>query len=365
MKNKFLKTIFVAFIAVLTFSCDNKDDNTEVIVPKKSILDIAKADPNFSILVAAIKKAGLDAPGASPLSSAGSFTVFAPTNAAFAASLPTYTEAYINGLTAATDASTIAGLKQILLNHILSGAVKSGDITDKSYVRTFAQYNNSSTTLSMFIRSNAGVILNGGDTNGGAKVVSADIVANNGVIHVLDRVLALPTIVSQLKANPDQFSTLVNVVSSVAGGAFGDQTAVLGVLNGALPGSATALTVYAPTNSAFTTATATGGFLTDPLLFGSPALLDVNIAKVLKYHVQTNNFPAATTTSFSSATATADQTVTTLSTQKFKLIKLTLNITEDLLQTTVLPTDSKATLLNIQASNGVVFGISRVLKPTL
>jgi uncharacterized surface protein with fasciclin (FAS1) repeats len=52
------------------------------------------------------------------------------------------------------------------------------------------------------------VLVNGGVSNGGAKVTAADIEASNGIVHVIDAVLKLPTIVNQIKANPSLSSLL-------------------------------------------------------------------------------------------------------------------------------------------------------------
>jgi hypothetical protein len=57
------------------------------------------------------------------------------------------------------------------------------------------------------------VVVNGGVSNGGAKVTAADIEASNGIVHVIDAVLKLPTIVNQIKANPS-LSSLLSVVSA-------------------------------------------------------------------------------------------------------------------------------------------------------
>lgn len=355
--NKILKTALLACVAVLTFSCSTTNDNNEVIVPKTSILEIAKADPNLSILVAAIKKTGLDNPGSSPLSTAGSYTVFAPTNAAFASST-TYTLESINALTSPADDVVIGKLKQIVLNHILSGGVRSDDFVTNSYVKTFATGIGSS-AMSMYITKTAtDVILNGGSANLGAKVTAANISASNGIIHVVDKVILLPTLVSMAKANPD-FSTLVTVLSGTATtpGTFGDQSAVLTALTGATPSAA--LTVYAPLNSAFAAATTGTGFLTGAVV--TPA----NVTKVLQYHVDGTTNRVATATAFS---ATADITVTTLYKiltvdQKFFIPKNKLQITELPAITTVAPSNIKVT--NVQTSNGIIHAIDRVLQPVL
>ena len=82
------------------------------------------------------------------------------------------------------------------------------------------------------------ILINGGAANGGAKITTADIDASNGVVHVIDAVLALPTIVNQIAANPS-FDSLLGLVKSPA------QATVLATLTAAT-GTAP-VSVYAPT----------------------------------------------------------------------------------------------------------------------
>jgi uncharacterized surface protein with fasciclin (FAS1) repeats len=372
IKNQILKTMLVAFVAIVGFSCTNTNDNKEVVVPKKSILEIAKADTNFSILVAALKKTGLDAPGASPLSSAGSYTVFAPTNAAFAATpaTATLTVDVINALDATipADKKKIDDLKKILQNHVLGLGTVANDLLVAGYVKTFAPAVGT-TTLSMFINKvGTDVLINGGNANGGAKVTSADILASNGIVHVIDGVLLLPTLVNHVKANPN-FSTLLSVVTSGATGTYGDQSAVLDVLSkatanpvyNATTNTNPSLTVFAPVNDAFTiatkaaTATTPAGFLT-----GTNAT-PTNITKILKYHVANGN---TTTVTAGTSFATTDLTISTLALpQALRIIGSKLIINE-LPVVTTLP-GSTIKLVNIQATNGVIHAIDRVLQPVL
>jgi uncharacterized surface protein with fasciclin (FAS1) repeats len=108
IKNQILSFVTILSVALMTFSCTN-DSPKEV--PLKSIVDIAKADPaNFSILVDALKKTGLDA----TLGNAGSYTVLVPTNAALTAGI---TSASISAMTVSAD---IANLKLVLQNHVIS-----------------------------------------------------------------------------------------------------------------------------------------------------------------------------------------------------------------------------------------------------
>lgn len=129
----------------------------------QDIVDIAAADGNFTTLVAAVEAAGL----VDTLKGDGPFTVFAPTDEAFAA-LP---EGTIEALLA-----DIPTLTAILTYHVVPGAVMSGDLSDGMMAETV---NGQSVTIT----------LGDGVQVDGANVVMADIEASNGVIHVIDAVI--------------------------------------------------------------------------------------------------------------------------------------------------------------------------------
>lgn len=335
IKNQILYLFTILSVTLMTFSCT---ETSEDVVRLPSIVDIAKADPaNFSILVDAVTKTGL----ATTLSSPGSYTVFAPTNAAFVKA--GFTSAIINALNpaVAADATVISNLRVILQNHVIGVGTRSSDLLAGSYFRTFAVTRTSpAANFSMLIsKPAADVLINGGAAIGGAKVLTADIDASNGIVHVIDAVLALPTVVQHVQANP-RLSSLTGVVTSPA------QAAVLTILGAAT--SAAPVTVYAPTNEAFTAALGTGGYLvgkTDP-----------NITSILSYHVERTNRIAASATAFS---ATADVTVTTLfPTFTFAITRATLRIVDrsaPAVNTTVLVT-------NIQGSNGSVQIVDKVMR---
>jgi uncharacterized surface protein with fasciclin (FAS1) repeats len=374
--NKILKFMLVAFLAMVTFSCSTSDDNTEVVVAKSSILDIAKSNPNLSSLVLALKASTLDVPGTSPLGSAGSYTVFAPVNAAFDAyissNFPTgATASVLTGINTAVAAATptspvspavtaqIAELKKILQYHILGVATKADDLIPNStsgYYKTFAPFvtppTSSTPVLSMFVSLvNGNLVINGGSTNGGAKVTSADNLANNGVIHIIDSVLGLPTLANHVKANPD-FSKLYAIITST-GGAFGNQAPVLAVLTGAT--AATPKTVFAPLNSALDAATMTG-FLT-PVYIAVPG----NITKVLQYHVSASNSNLTATSATSWNTATVPFVFNTLApvAQTFSIANGTVKITSAATGSLV----SNIKVVNVQAVNGVIHAVDTVLQP--
>lgn len=130
----------------------------------KTIVDIASADENFSTLVQAVQAAGL----VETLASEGPFTVFAPTNSAFA-KLPAGT---VEGLL--EDPEQLAN---ILTYHVVAGKVLSSDLSDGMTATTVQ---GQTITISL---DDTGVMVND------ATVVQADIEASNGVIHVIDSVI--------------------------------------------------------------------------------------------------------------------------------------------------------------------------------
>jgi transforming growth factor-beta-induced protein len=129
-----------------------------------SVVDIAVSNPDFSILVEAVSKAGL----VDALSSAGPFTVFAPTNEAFNALFKKLGVTGIKDLTAEQ-------LKPILTYHVVSGKVMSSDLSNTSVATLNGQ--------KIKVDISNGVHINE------SKVVKADISGTNGVVHVIDRVL--------------------------------------------------------------------------------------------------------------------------------------------------------------------------------
>lgn len=128
-----------------------------------TIVDIAAGDDRFETLVAAVTAAGL----VETLSGEGPFTVFAPTDDAFAA-LP---EGTVEGLL-----EDIPALTSILTYHVVPGAVMSGDLSDGMMPETV---NGQTVTIGV----------GDGVTVDGANVIIADIEASNGVIHVIDQVI--------------------------------------------------------------------------------------------------------------------------------------------------------------------------------
>jgi transforming growth factor-beta-induced protein len=145
----------------------------KVILPQtKNIVEIAAGIADFSILVEAVVAADLQG----TLSSAGPFTVFAPTNAAFAALL------HELHLTKAQLLADKALLTTVLTYHVLAAKVLAKDVTDGLKATTVQGQ--------QFTLNKAGDTLHITDArHRGASVVATDVQAANGVIHVIDRVL--------------------------------------------------------------------------------------------------------------------------------------------------------------------------------
>jgi len=317
MKNLLKFKVIIALVALTSFtiSCDNDDDP----MPDTTITGIAQSNPNLSILVQALVKAKLDG----TLKTAGPFTVFAPTNKAFEDFLKTTPYATLKDVPDAV-------LTQILLNHVVSGAVKSTGLST-GYVKTLAKGTASAeNTLSMYIDITSGVKI-----NGGAMVTTADIMASNGVIHVVDKVIGLPTIVTHATANPN-FTSLVGALTGAG------QPNYVAVLSGTGP-----FTVMAPTNAAFT------ALNTELAPGGIAGVSTANLTKVLNYHVANGNVLAAS--------LKEGQKVATLQTPQTYEILLAggPKIKDNAGRTTnIVATD-------VQCSNGVIHVVSRVLLPTL
>ncbi len=140
-------------------------------IAKKSIVDVAVSNPEVSTLVTALKAAGL----VETLNGAGPFTVFAPTNAAFAK----LAKATLDGLLADKKALT-----EVLTYHVVAGRVLAGDV-----VKLDGKSAKSVNGADVKIAVRAGKVV----LNGSVVVTATDVLASNGVIHLIDTVLLPPT----------------------------------------------------------------------------------------------------------------------------------------------------------------------------
>jgi uncharacterized surface protein with fasciclin (FAS1) repeats len=155
-----MKKLFIAALATLALS-------TVAMAQEKDIVDTAVAAGSFKTLVTAVKAAGL----VDTLKSAGPFTVFAPTDAAFA-KLPAGT---LDGLLKDPEK-----LKAVLLYHVVAGNVMAADVVKLTEAKTAGG-------AEVKIKVMGGKVM-----VNNAHVVKTDIKCTNGVIHVIDTVLLPP-----------------------------------------------------------------------------------------------------------------------------------------------------------------------------
>jgi hypothetical protein len=328
---KFTKIIGIALLSLTIFSCSKDEDS------QPTIASLAASNPELSTLVTALNRTGLTA----TLNGSGQYTVFAPTNAAFNTFFTSL------GATVTVNNVDVNVLKAILLNHVIGSEIKSTAIPAATYASTLSPINATPTspTISMFVqKAGTTVTLNGGVDSKGAVVTTADVDASNGVIHIVNRVIQIPTLVDHVVDNPD-FDTLQAVVTSTSG-AFGDQSAVLNALSGLT--AAAPATLFAPNNAAFTAATTGTGFLT------GTAVTAANVTRVLQYHVLAGNVR-------SSAITTTLQNLPTLATNPQLSVGVQLNPTAKIKDTQNVVADIIA--VDIQGSNGVIHAVNKVLRP--
>lgn len=160
-----LKAISVAALLAATAACTHMDDGDDIV-------DIAASNPDFSTLVSAVQAAGL----VETLKGPGPFTVFAPTNDAFAA-LPAGT---VESLLLPENKDQLVS---VLTYHVVPGAVTSDQVIGQKV--NVATVQGGTVTVDGTVGGKFSSAVRVNDAN----VVAADIAASNGVIHVIDKVL--------------------------------------------------------------------------------------------------------------------------------------------------------------------------------
>ncbi len=221
MKKIIRSLLFVSLLSVSLVSC-KEDDSEDVQVTQtenqtpEDVTAIAIASPDHTILVEALTAADL----VGTLQGDGPFTVFAPTNDAFVAAL--------NALGLSKDElfADKELLTDILLHHVVSGTVLSTDLSNGEV----ATLNPDGADVTVDISN--GVMIDN------AKVTAADLIAGNGVVHVIDAVL-VPSYddVTEIAINSDVHTILVEALTKAD---------LVGTLQGEGP-----FTVFAPTDDAF------------------------------------------------------------------------------------------------------------------
>jgi transforming growth factor-beta-induced protein len=301
------KTIILGLAVILSLSvlssCE-KDEDESKTAAEMSIAEYATSDANFSTLVAALTRADL----AGTLDGAGNFTVFAPTNAAFN---QLFSDLGVSGI----DDIPVETLESVLLYHVLGEEKKSGMLQTGYYNTLSPAFNG---FLSLYLNLASGVSL-----NKNTSVTAADVDVNNGVIHVIDKVLMPPTVVDHALAN-DNFSILVEAVVKAG---LADALSAEGPY-----------TIFAPTNAAFQE------LFTQLGVSGIGDLTAEQLTPILTYHVVEGNIRSTDLSAGTVPTLNGDITIALSPSPS-------INSTSQIIAT------------DVQASNGVIHVIDEVLIP--
>lgn len=307
--SKFRLPLFLLTVVAVMTSCSDNDEATPVVpVASKTIVDVAVADPQFSILVSALQKADL----VNTLKSSGPFTVFAPNNAAFSI---LFSQLGVTGI----DELSAEALRPILLNHVVTGKIMSSEITS-GYVATANNSGPASASVKVLVQKSSGVTVDG------SAVTTADVAASNGVIHVVDKVILPASVVSHAINNPD-FSILVQAVVKAG---------LVEALSADGP-----FTVFAPTNTAFNNLFAALG------VNGLDDLSVETLTPILLYHVVSGNILSSQVATGMVATLKEGSSIDVM--VSGGSVKLN--------------SSSNVVAVDVQGTNGVVHAIDAVLLP--
>ncbi|MEO0444162.1 MAG: fasciclin domain-containing protein [Pseudomonadota bacterium] len=300
-----LYKLFLPIVILALVACgDSSDDNDP-----GNITEVARDAGTFTTLLAALEATGLDAVLADESST---FTVFAPTDAAFAK----LGQASIDALLADPDR-----LSDILLYHVVAG----------NEINSTAATAAAGTTLETANGDDVGVALNGADLLINASVVvTPDVDANNGIIHAIDTVL-IPTVdnpasgnIAEVASSAGVFTTLLNALAATG-------------LDTTLSDANGKFTVFAPTDDAFAKLGDISGLTTDEL------------TDILLYHVVPDREINA-----SALTAIAGNTIATGNSDPLALSLGGMDLFANL---------STVSTADVDASNGIIHIIDTVLLP--
>lgn len=318
-----LTKFLVIILLFAGFTACNSDDDVINPIPDEgnTLANFVKNNENYSSLAAALTLTGLD----KTLNGDEKYTVFAPNNAAFTAFLKD------NNFDALGDVPKDL-LTQILMYHVQPGVIKSSDLTT-GYIESMAKGDTAEEKLSMYIDTEAGVMI-----NGVSEVIRANIEVDNGMIHAVDHVLGLPGVVTFITAD-STFETLAAALTREEDFTF---VAVLSKTESPAP-----FTIFAPNNDAF------GALLPELEVENLNEIPADVLSSALNYHVVAGANVRA-------ANITDGMEIETLANQSF-----TINTGDDVILTDASERESTVITTDIQANNGVIHVIDTVLLPAM
>lgn len=334
MKNisKYLKLLPVFLLVFgLTACSDDDDDNNPPVTT--TVVDVAVTN-GFDALAAALIRADL----VTTLQGPGPFTVFAPTNDAFQDLLDT------NSAWNTLNDIPLDLLTTVLLNHVIIGAeVPSSAITPDGVYANVGATGPDSNNLSIYARLNGTTVeINGGFSSAaGANVTAADVSADNGVVHVINKVLLPPTIADMAIANP-ALSLLVDALEYADTG-----SPTVPYITTTSDATAGPFTVFAPTDGAFVNVLAELGL--SGFGEGTGELNAATTDAVLLMHIVSGNIQSSGLPNGTVMTLGGDITANN------STFVLTDGLDRDI--------NIVTSLVDIQTANGVVHVVDRVIRP--
>ena len=309
--NSIILITFAMLFSSVFIGCDD-ETQTDNEMKSKTVVDVASSNSDLSTLVTALKKTGLDVVLANKSSN---FTVFAPTNAAFTSLLTELGVSSLNDIPNET-------LKKVLLYHVLNGNKKASQI-ETGYYSSMSEGPSTGSKLSLYIDMSDTQI------NARAAIKQTDVMADNGVIHIIDKVILPMSITDHAVANPS-FTSLVAALSKAE-------------LVSALNDAAKTYTVFAPTNEAFSALLSELGATLDDLS-------SETLTPILLYHVVNGYVP-------SSEVKTGY--IQTLSTAFGEKVSLQVNVSNGV----KLNSSVNVIATDVVATNGIIHVIDKVLLP--
>lgn len=251
LQKRTLKFSFILLL-ILCISCDQDDSNTQPILGLPTTFEVISQSEDHIILSNLLEEHGLD-----EILNEGTYTIFAPDDTAFA--------------NVDTSSLTEAEVTNLLLYHVIQGNATTANLSN-TYLNTQAKINieENESQLSVLINNAESIFL-----NGNAQIIEPDIEASNGTIHVIDQVVGLPKLSTFVNNDPN-LAFLLAAISQE------NQPNYLETLSTHLEDDPAPITLFAPSNEAFTNALS---------LLGLENLEEIETAtltEIINFHLVTN-----------------------------------------------------------------------------
>ena len=311
--------LFLIFIPLLSCS---KDESEPKMVIQQTIFEHLAGSMGYSYLTYALQKTDLD----DVLNGSGDYTLYAPNNSAFISFL-------MRGGYSSLDEVPTEILKKLLLNHVMAGQIRYRDFKS-GYYPTAASSDVNDRPLSMYINQvNMRVTL-----NGSSRIVQGNVNASNGVIHAVNALIPIPSLVTFVMADTNLYNLGLALTRNDL---TVDFPSILSTENGSSPAP---FTFFAPNNTAFV------DLLNELELERLSSIDEPTLNLTLNHHVVVETNALSTDLS-------DNLTLNTLGG------KITANVSGGATLTDGNERVSNIITLDIQANNGVLHIVDKVILP--